>query len=114
MNTSGIGKCSASCRACGPGTRTGRRARPGGPSCGGGGSGEAARVAAAEAVTAVRGDHDVVVAVGVARPADLLRGAGLDRHRLLLALVVVRDQGVDDGRVALVGQRERDLAGLLG
>ena len=71
-------------------------------------SGDAARVAAAEAAGGAGGDHDVVVAVLVGRPAD--GGGTAARHgdRLGAALVVVRGQPVADRFLALVGQREFD------
>src|SRR5580693_3072583 len=72
-------------------------------------SGEATRVAAAEAVAGVAGDHHVVVAVPVDRPADGLGAASLHGHRPGAALVVVPGQGVGDVRLAVVGQLELDL-----
>src|ERR1700733_15296589 len=74
-------------------------------------SGDAAGVAAAEAVGGVGGDHYVVVAVLVGRPANGLGAAQLHGNRLGAALVVVRGHGVEDLLLALIGQRELDRLG---
>src|SRR5579872_365815 len=82
---------------------------PGHPLAGAGRrSAGAARVAAAEAVGGAGGDHHVVVAVPIGRPADGGGAARFHRDRLGAALVVVRGQGVADRLLALVGQRELD------
>src|SRR5215475_702386 len=74
-------------------------------------SGDAPRIAAAEAARGRGRDHHVVVAVLTDRPAD---GPGLARRygdRLSVALEVVRGQGVGDRLLALVGEGELDRPG---